>query len=371
MLRASRGDIVVVGGGQAGLALGRELALRGTDFLIVDAGASPGRSWRARWDSLRLFTPAAYSALPGLPFPGPPEALPTKEQVADYLAAYYAHFALPIRWNAPVRRLARGDPGSGARYAVDTPTEVLTADHVVVATGPFQTPWRPSAATQLDESVYQVHAAGYRNPGQLPEGPALVVGSGNSGVQIADEIARTRPTTLACGRRQPYLPQRIAGRSAFWWGTRLRLMTTTRGSVMGRLLRRRGEPLVGNSPSRLRRQGVSLTGRVIAAAGDTLHTADGRTHRPRAVVWATGYAPDFSWVDLPVLDCHGRIRQRDGITELPGLYTLGMVWQRINGSALLGWIGHDAAYLADIIVANPPSRGSSLRSSPHAGLNWR
>ncbi|MGH3321058.1 MAG: flavin-containing monooxygenase [Streptosporangiaceae bacterium] len=342
-------DVVVVGGGQAGLGFGHELAARGVSFLIVDAGKGPGASWRTRWDSLRLFTPAGLSALPGLPFPGPPEHLPTKDEVADYLAAYHSNFDLPVRWRTPVHRLAAGGEG----YVLQTPCETLTARAVVVATGPFQRPRLPRAARSLDDEVCQVHSSAYRRPDQLPDGPALVVGGGNSGLQIADELARTRPVTLALGSRHPFLPERVAGHSVFSWLDRLGLTRISRGSLLGRYLRRHEEVIVGDSPRLLaRRRGVRLVGHVVATRDVALVATDGSVHRPRAVVWATGYVPDFSWVDLPVVAEDGWIRQEAGRTALPGLFTVGLPWQRTNGSALLGWVGGDAARLTDDVAAH-------------------
>jgi putative flavoprotein involved in K+ transport len=201
-------DVIVIGAGQAGLALGHHLAARGADFLLLDAAPEIGHSWRTRWDSLRLFSPARYDALPGLPFPAPADSHPGKDDVADYLQAYAEHFALPVRLNSPVLRLHRGDDGC---FAVVTLTETLRARQVVVATGPFQTPHVPAIADQLDPRVLQLHSADYRNPAQLSAGArVLVIGAANSGLQIAAELAGRCAVTVAVGSKQPELPQRIA-----------------------------------------------------------------------------------------------------------------------------------------------------------------
>lgn len=353
-------DVIVVGGGQAGLALGRELLGRGLSFLIVDAGDGPGSSWRGRWDSLRLFTPARLNSLPGLPFPGDPDRLSGKDAVADYLADYAVRFHLPVRWRTRVRRLT-GDPG---RYVLHTSGGTVTAPQVVIATGPFQRPWLPPAAGRLGDAVYQIHASAYRNPEQLPYGPALVVGGGNSGLQIADELSRTRLTTLAVGSRHPYLPERIAGRSVFRWLDRLGLMAIGRSSRLGVYLRRQEEVIVGLTPKKLRRRrGIPLTGRVVACTNEALITGDGTVLRPRSVVWATGYVPDFSWVELPVVAEDGWIRQDRGRTELAGLYTLGLPWQRSSSSALLAGVGRDAALLAHHVAAHAECSGQESSQS--------
>src|SRR4051812_11803980 len=188
-------DVIGIGAGQAGLALGHHLAARDADFLLLDAGPEIGSSWRNRWDSLRLFSPAQYDSLPGLPFPAPADSRPAKDEVADYLAAYARSFALPVRLNSPVLRLHREDDGT---FAVTTPTEVLRARQVVVASGPFQTPVVPAIAP--DVTVPQLHSASYRNSGQLPAGSrVLVVGAANSGLQIADELADRCSVTVATG----------------------------------------------------------------------------------------------------------------------------------------------------------------------------
>src|SRR3954470_20435698 len=203
-------DVLVIGAGQAGLALGHHLAHRHADFLLLDAAPEVGYSWRNRWDSLRLFSPAQYDALPGLPFPAPADTHPSKDDVADYLAGYARHFALPVRLNSPVLRLHREDDG---RFTATTPTGTLRAGQVVVATGPFQTPRVPSVAADVDPGVRQLHSAEYRNPAQLPAGArVLVVGAANSGLQIAAELAATCTVAVAVGSTPMQLPQRLAGR---------------------------------------------------------------------------------------------------------------------------------------------------------------
>src|SRR5205809_1703595 len=196
-------DVLVIGGSQAGLAVGYYLAQRGLRFVILDAGAEIGHVWRSRWDSLTLFTPAQYSGLPGMAFPSPKDTYPSKDDVASYLQAYVSAFDLPMRLNAKVTSLTQRD---GA-YVVATAMEEFTASQVVVATGPFQVPFVPPIADELDETVTQIHSADYRNPAQLPEGHVLVVGGGNSGFQIAAELAATRKVDLAVGQRVPSLPQ--------------------------------------------------------------------------------------------------------------------------------------------------------------------
>lgn len=343
--------------------MGHALAGADRDFLIVDAAREVGQSWRRRWDSLRLFTPARFSALPGRPFPGPADHLPGKDEVAEYLAGYARHFALPLWLGSGVRQLRQVDGGFEAR----TDHGTITARAVVVATGPFQHPAIPDLANNLAGEITQLHTADYRNPDQLPAGPVLVVGAGNSGVQIAEELAHTRPVTMAVGARQPALPQRVLGRDLFNWLNQLRVMRIPADSQLGRRLRER-DPLIGTSLRHLQRHGVQLRDRVTAADGRRVHTADGHQISPATIVWATGYRPDYTWLDIPdALAADGWPRHTGGISPIPGLYHLGLSYQRTRGSALLGWVGHDAThlhrhlgrYLTDIEAPRTTTAGSA------------
>src|SRR4051812_8390216 len=344
-------DVLVIGAGQAGLALGHHLARRGADFLLLDAGPEIGSSWRTRWNFLRLFSPAQYDSLPGLPFPAPADTHPGKDDVADYLAAYARHFELPVRLDSPALRLHRDDDGS---FTVTTPTGTLRARQVVVATGPFQTPRIPAVAGELDPTVPRLHSADYRNPGQLPAGArVLVVGAANSGLQIAAELAERCSVTVAVGSRPMELPQRIAGRDLFSWLTKVGFFTVPAGSRIARRLRARGDIVIGSRSGRLRRRGIGFRPRLTGFAGRTAHFADGTTGEVDAVVWATGYRSDYSWLHVPgVLDDAGDVRHEAGVTAVPGLYFLGLPWQTARGSALLGFVGADAATLSARMAAD-------------------
>jgi putative flavoprotein involved in K+ transport len=339
-------DVVVVGGGQAGLSIAWHLKRQGLQFVVLEAGSELGHTWRDRWDSLKLFTPAEYDGLPGMPFPAPADTYPTKNPVADYLHTYVTAFDLPVRLNAKVTSLTRTDDGFQVRTAHDT----FHARQVVVATGPFQVPFIPPAAQGLEPSVIQIHSASYRNPEALAGGPVLVVGGGNSGFQIAEELAATRQVDLSIGERVPMLPQRLAGRDLFWWLTRLRLLRVTVDSRLGRRASRR-EFIIGTNKRRLRKAGVRFRPRLIEADGRTVRFADGSAlHGVGVVVWATGYRSDYTWIHIPAALGNGRVIHRRGVTEIPALYFLGLSWQHTRGSALLGFVNQDAAYLADQIA---------------------
>jgi putative flavoprotein involved in K+ transport len=340
-------DVAVIGGSQAGLAMAWHLAREQLRFVVLDAAPEIGHTWRSRWDSLTLFTPAQYDALPGMPFPGRPDTYPTKDPVAGYLQNYAAAFHLPVRLNARVTHLSKTAEG----FEIGTQAEVFRAGQVVVATGPFQVPFVPPAARRLDGSVTQVHSAGYRSPQALPPGPVLVVGGGNSGFQIAEELVTTRRVDLSIATKQPALPQRLAGKDLFWWLTRLRLMRVSTESRLGRRMSSR-EFIIGSSRRRLKAAGVRFRPRVADADGRTVRLSDGTGLDVGIVVWATGYRCDYSWIDIPGVARNGKVIHRRGVTEIPGLYFLGLTWQHTRGSALLGFVHDDAAYLAGRITTN-------------------
>jgi putative flavoprotein involved in K+ transport len=335
--------VVVIGGSQAGLAMAWHLAQQGLRFVVLEADPEVGHVWRSRWDSLKLFTPAQYDALPGMAFPAPADTYPTKDPVADYLQAYAAAFNLPVRLNARVTRLSKTDDG----FEVHTADQIYRARQVVVATGPFQVPFVPPMTAKLDPSVTQVHSADYHNPHALPDGPVLVVGGGNSGFQIAEELAATRTVDLSIATTYPMLPQRLAGRDLFWWLTRLGLLRVTVTSRPGRRMSRR-DFVIGTNRRRLEGKGVRFRPRLVDADGRTVRFADHHLLEDvGVVVWATGYRPDYAWLHIPSVLREGHVVHRRGVTAVPGLYFLGLSWQHTRGSALLGFVHEDAAYLAN------------------------
>lgn len=340
-------DVLVIGAGQAGLALGYHLAQQGLRFLLVDAAPEVGHSWRTRWDSLRLFSPAEYDSLPGRPFPAPAGSHPSKDEVADYLADYAAYFRLPVRLSCPVRRLHRRTDGT---FEAVTATGTLRARQVVIATGPFQRPFVPAVAAQLDPTVPQLHSGEYRNPAQLAGGPVLVVGAANSGLQIAGELAASCEVIVAVGSRSPELPQRVAGRDLFRWLHALRFFTLPSQSRIARRLRQRGDLVIGSSTRRLRRSGVDFRPRLSGFDGRVARFGDGSSAAVDAVVWATGYRPDYSWLHVPGVVVDGQVRHGAGVTDVAGLFFLGLPWQTCRGSALLGFVGADAEVLASRLV---------------------
>jgi putative flavoprotein involved in K+ transport len=345
-------DVLVIGGGQAGLAMSYHLAQRGLSFVIAEANPEVGHMWRSRWQSLKLFTAGQYNNLPGMRFPADPDTYPGRDDVANFLQAYAEKFELPVRLNTSVTRLSRVD----GRYRAETTTGPMEADQVVVATGPFQVPFTPRVANELDPAVTQLHSAAYQAPDDLPEGRVLVVGAANSGQQIALELAQaSRDVDISVGQRLPTLPQRWLGRDLWWWLTTLRIASVPVSSRLGQRLSQR-DVVIGGGLRELRRHGVGARPRVTGASGHTITFEGGESADYDGVVWATGFRIDHSWVDIPeVKDERGQVQHVRGVTASPGLYLLGMTWQHTRTSALLGWVGIDATYLADRIEAGKQS----------------
>ncbi len=354
-------DVLVIGAGQAGLAVGYHLKRAGLRFLIVDAADEVGDSWRSRWDSLRLFTPAQYDGLPGLPFPAPTDSYPTRTEVAAYLHSYAARFQLPVLLDTAVTRLVRDRQD---RFVAHTSRGPLLAGQVVVATGPFQTPVVPVVGAGLDASVRQLHSADYRNPTQVRPGRVVIVGAGNSGRQIALELAGSRSSgrpsgdtgdhqvTLAVGTRNPELPHRALGRDLFWWLTRTRLITRPATSRIARRTRARGDLVIGSSLQQLAAAGVEIRPRLTDAAGGSMTFADGTQAQPTTIIWATGYRSDYSWIDIDgATDATGDIQHDRGLSPADGLAYIGLPWQHTRGSALLGFVKDDASWLAQRVIS--------------------
>ena len=330
------------------------LARRGVRYLVVDAAPDIGHSWQVRWDSLRLFTSARYDGLPGEAFPDNPDSYPGKDQVAAYLAGYAHRHAFPIQSETRVTRLV---PSAGG-LAAHTTQGVVYARRVVVATGAFHVPFLPAVAGSV--SVPAVHSSQYRRPADLPPGRVLVVGGANSGLQIAKDLVISRQVVLACGTNPPAVPQRPLGRDLFWWLTRFGFMDTEPDSRLAKRMRARGDLVVGTSRKDLREAGVDFRPRLVDASGRTATFADGAEVDVDAVVWATGFRPDYSWIDAAaVTDESGMPRHVGGRSlAVPGLWFLGLPWQRTRGSALLGFVQRDAAHLDADMFGRVPTGGA-------------
>jgi putative flavoprotein involved in K+ transport len=357
-----RVETVVVGGGQAGLAVGYHLAQRGLSFVIIEANERIGDSWRKRWDSLRLFTPARYNALPGLPFPGRGHSFSGKDEVADYLEAYATRFELPVRTGVRVDRLSR----KGSDFVVETSDRPFEADNVVVAIATHQRPWVPPFAAQLDPRIVQLHSGEYRNPSQLQQGGVLVVGVGNSGAEIAIEVVREYPTWLA-GKETGHVPFRLesaAARFVFlplmyrFIGHRVLTTRTPIGRKVRPKLLSHGAPLVRVKPKDLAAAGITRVPSVVGAQDGAPLLEAGRVLDVDNIIWCTGFGPDFSWIDLPVFgeeeEPNEPIHHRGIVAGQPGLYFIGLFFLYAMSSGFLPGVGRDAEHIVNDIASRTP-----------------
>jgi putative flavoprotein involved in K+ transport len=344
---------VIIGGGQAGLAMGYHLQRAGEEFVILDANARIGGTWRNRWDSLRLFSPPRYSSLPGWPMRL--SSFATHSQMADYLEEYAQHFDLPVRSGVRVSRLSRTDDG----FRLDTSTGEVLASRVVIATGGYQSPAVPDFAAELAPGVRQLHSSAYRNPGQL-EGTVLVVGAGNSGAEIALEAVRSDHPTWLAGRHPGEVPFRIEARKArvlvpivMFVFRRILTLDTPLGRKFRAHSIDHGKPLVRTKVSDLESAGVQRVARIAGVREGLPVTVDGEVLEPRTVVWCTGFRPDYSWIDLPVTDEHDQPITERGVSPETGLYFLGLEFQYAVASATIQGLDQDARYLVRAMAKQP------------------
>jgi len=359
-------DTVVIGGGQAGLSVGYHLSRLGVPFVILDASRRIGDSWRHRWDSLHLFTPARFAGLDGMPFPAPASSFPAKDDMADYLEAYARRFELPVLSGVRVQRLSRRRD----RFLVVTDKGRYDAAHVVVAMANYQRPKVPPFAAELNPDIVQLHSFDYRNLGQLRKGGVLLVGAGNSGAEIALETVGTHRTWLA-GRDTGHVPFRIESLFAQTVLVRFVLRVLfhrilTIATPLGRRARPKvlqsGGPLVRVKPRDLRAAGVSRVGRVTGVRNGLPLLDDGRVLDVANVIWCTGFHPGFSWIDLPVFDEHGEPRHDAGVVAAePGLYFVGLHFLYAMSSTMIHGVGRDAERIARVVASQPRTETASLR----------
>jgi len=345
---------VVIGGGQAGLTVGYFLAQRGLPFVILDGSTRVGDAWRNRWDSLRIFTPARYASLPGMPFPARGTVSPTKDEIADYLESYAQHFRLPVRLNSVVERLWKEDH----QFRVETRTEQWEADNVIVAMANYQQPKVPDFAQRLNPAIRQLHSHDYRNPAQLLDGEVLVVGAGNSGADIAMDVAQTRKTWMA-GKESGHIPLRIDTffvqyfffRLVRFIGQHVLSLATPIGRKNRPKLLSQATPLIRVKPRDLLAAGIDRVPRVIGVHHGRPLLQDGRALDVKNVIWCTGYHPGFSWIDLPVFDEKGQPRHDRGVvTDTPGLYFAGLHFLYAMSSATFIGISRDAKWIVNALA---------------------
>ena len=352
-------DTIVIGAGQAGLSVGYFLARQGRDFVILDANQRVGDSWRNRWDSLHLFTPARFDGLVGMPFPAPANSFPSKDEMADFLESYALHFNLPVRLGVRVDRLSK----QGDMFVVTAGDQCFEAENVVVAMSSYQKPTVPPFAVELDPGIVQLHSSDYRNPSQLRDGAVLIVGAGNSGAEIAVEVARDHPTWLA-GRDVGQVPFRIeefASRpllpKLLFRGLFHRILTVD--TPVGRRIRpgflRKGGMLIRVKAAQLAALGVERVQRVLGVRGGLPLLEDNRALDVANVIWCTGFTPGFSWIDLPVMGEVEPLHKRGVVEKEPGLYFVGLAFQYSYSSTMIYGVERDADYIAKQIAMRSKS----------------
>jgi putative flavoprotein involved in K+ transport len=348
---------VIIGGSQAGMAVGYYLMQHGLPFVILDDNERIGDAWRTRWDSLHLFTPGRYNSLPGMPFPGPPSSYPSKDEIADYLEAYARRFDLPVRTAVKVDRLSKVGDGFEVRCGKDT----LFAENVVVATGASSNPRIPAFAQELDARIVQLHSKDYRNPSQVKEGGVLVVGAGNSGAEIAIELAPHHETRLS-GPDTGQEPTGGAGSrldrmlTPLMWFMATRVLTVNR--FIGKKVRDHYlDPPRGLPLGRVRRQdfaaaGIERVPRMTGVKSGYPVVEDGRVLEVANVIWCTGFTPNYDWIDLSLRSHHGiPIHDRGIVESCPGLYFIGLLFLYSLSSSLVGGVGRDAEHIVHHIVS--------------------
>jgi putative flavoprotein involved in K+ transport len=360
-------QVVVIGAGQAGLSVGYCLAAHGVSFVILEAHARVGDSWRQRWDSMRLFTPAKFDGLVGMPFPAPAFSFPTKDEMGDFVESYARKFKLPVRTSTKVERLWR----DGTRYVVDAGPTRFYADHIVVAMASYQTPRVPAYAKDLDPRIVQLHSIDYKSPRQLQPGEVLIVGAANSGADIAMDVAPSHRTWLA-GRHPGHIPFRIetpVARVVMPVLFRIvfhRILTTS--TPMGRRARRKmiskGLSLIRVKPIDLTRAGVQRTPRVAGVNDGRPVLEDGRVMDVANVIWCTGYGNGLSWIDLPIHGADGEpIQERGVVPGEPGLYFVGQHFMYSMSSTMIHGVERDARWVADTIAARVASADRATAST--------
>lgn len=338
-------NTIVVGAGQAGLAMGYYLQKTKKNFLIIDSHSNIGNSWRFRYDSLILFTPKSQSALPGMSLSGDQNSYPTKDEIADYLEEYAQKFNLPVKLNTKVIKATKQE--SIYHILTDSGDELKT-ENLIIATGPFQKPYIPNVSSFLSNDIVQVHSAHYKNKSQLNEGTTLVVGGGNSGMQIATELASSKEVFISVGKKPRFLPTEVLSKSIFWWFNVLGISKLTVDSYLGRIVRK-NDPIIGKEIKPLIKLGrVKMLPRMVDIKGSRVLFENGSEIFPENIIWATGFRSDYTWIEnFGILNDDGLPVHKRGVTKEDGLFFIGLSWQHQRGSALLLGVGDDAKFLLE------------------------
>lgn len=341
-------DYIIIGGAQSGLAMAYYLKKMNANYLIVDGGGEIGESWLNRWNSLKLFTTTEYNHLPGLPFDAPKGHYPDKYEVAAYFKKYVDRFQIPIQFNTLIHELKKTKDG----FELSSDKETLTAKNIIVATGPFHTPYTPACSKHMDESINQIHSNFYKSTSQLQEGDTLVVGAGDSGFQILDEVScdQNRKVYFSGQTRVKAIPQEFLGKTIWWWFTFTGFLKFNKYSWIGKKIKSWSQPVIGTDVKEiLNRKNVHPVGRTNDANGTEIDFEKGKVNSIKNVIWATGYRPNFNWIDGIELDKEHYPVNHRGVSNIKGLYFIGLPWMHTRGSATLGGVSKDAEYLFDFM----------------------
>jgi putative flavoprotein involved in K+ transport len=338
-------QVVIIGAGQAGLSMGYYLKKEGIPFIILDGNKRVGDSWRKRYQSLVLFTPRRYSSLPGLPLSGEPEGFPTKDELAEYFLKYISHFDLPIKNNVQVQLLTK----MNGTFQMITNQGDISATNVIVATGAFQKPYIPQVFESQDNLPSQLHSSEYSSPKDMNGDSVLVVGGGNSGAQIAVELAQEKQVTIAVSHRFKFLPLKFLGRSIFSWLERTGLLFAGVDTPKGMWFQKQSDPIFGKELKAYLKNGkVKLKPRVSMVDGNKVKFEDDTNQEFDSIVWSTGFIPAYEWININgVMGVDGKPIHKRGVTNISGLYFLGLPWQYTRGSGLICGVGRDAKYLME------------------------
>ncbi|MGG3573991.1 NAD(P)/FAD-dependent oxidoreductase [Bacillus gobiensis] len=346
-------DVVVVGAGQAGLAMGYYLKQKNLSFVLLDANNKIGDSWRKRYESLVLFTNRNYSSLPGLKMSGDQEGYPSKNEMADYLEQYVSHFDLPVKTNTPVIKVEKKDD----IFIITTNQGNIQSTQVIIASGAFQKPFIPAIVKKNGETEpFQIHSSSYDSPKQLNEGSVLVVGGGNSGAQIAVELAKEKSVTLAVSHPLKFLPLRFLGKSTFHWLDFLGLLYVGINTKKGKWFSKQSDPIFGYELKKLIKENkIDVKPRVIKIEGNQAVFEDNSISSFENIIWSTGFISDYDWIDINGALKNGKPVHERGKSPVKGLFFIGLPWQYQRGSALICGVGKDAEFLIEHIKTNSGS----------------
>lgn len=341
-------DYVIIGAAQSGLSMAYHLKKMNKKFIVVDGEKEIGASWLNRWDSLKLFTPTEYNHLPGLKFDAPKGYYPTKIEVSNYLKNYVTKFKIPIQLNTLVISVKKNE----SSFYINHKDGKIQTKNVIVATGPFHIPYTPVCHRKIAKSIFQIHSNFYKSQAQLKDGDALVVGGGDSGYQILNELSKdgTRTVYFSGNTSVKSLPQQFLGKTLWWWFELIGFLSYNKYSWIGKKINSSVQPVIGTDVKEiLSRKNVISKGRTKDASNTDIIFENEKVSTIKNIIWATGYRPNFNWIEGIELENDGYPKNYRGVSNIDGLYFIGLPWMFTRGSATLGGVSKDASYLAKII----------------------